>query len=112
MEPEVYTPPPPIETRITNYAFDMRFTLEERINIDLASIDDPNAPMETRRLASRIRVQKERAAKAEFTDLADHDTRVGVMLFEAGGLLEYEGRAAEILDAPVQLDEIPSFLRL
>jgi len=53
-----------------------------------------------------VRVSKERSNKARFTDLDDATTRAGVEQMETLGLIA-EGRAAEILDAPVLDGERP-----
>lgn len=99
-------PPPALPRHISNLAFDLRLTAAERVAIELASIDNPNANIEARTQAAYLRVALERAKKAQFTNLDDPVTRAGVLQFEAAGLLD-EGRALEILDAPVQDSERP-----
>lgn len=110
-----FSPPPPVESPqepdaahriITNLAFDLRFTKEERVDIEMASLDDPTAPYEMRRQAADIRVALQRANKASLTDLDDPVTRANVQQFEQYGLIG-EGRAAEILDTPVDDSERP-----
>ena len=91
---------------ITNLAFDLRFTPEERVAIEMASLDDTNAPDEIRQQAAYIRVALQRADKASWTDLDDPVTRASVQQFEQYGLIG-EGRAAAILDASVQDAERP-----
>jgi len=105
-EPEPVPDPIPPNRIITNYAFDNRFTLDERVAIDLAGLDDPTAAMEQRAMAAALRVSQERAKKAQFTDLDNPTVRASVEQMEAIGLLA-EGRAAEILDAPVLDEERP-----
>lgn len=90
----------PTPRRITNLAFDLRFTADERVRIELASMDDPAADEEARVQAAHVRVALQRADKAQYTDLDDPVTRAGVEQFEAMGLID-EGRAAEILDGPI-----------
>lgn len=98
----------PVERRkITNLAFDLRFTEAERVAVELASLDNPGAPADERAVAAAIRVGTSRAAKAAFVDLDDPVTRGGVLQFESFGLLA-PGRAAEILDSPVEPRERPS----
>jgi len=105
--PEPEPAPEPVPNKIiTNYAFDMRFTIEERIAIEMACMDDPGAPMEQRAMAAALRVSQERAKKAQFTDLDNPVVRASVEEMETIGLLA-EGRAAEILDASVQDEERP-----
>lgn len=91
---------------ITNLAFDLRFTPNERVAIEMASLDDTSASAEAREQAAYIRVALQRADKASWTDLDDPVTRDSVQQFEQFGLIG-EGRAAEILDSPVQDAERP-----
>jgi len=107
-EPEPVPEPDSIPANriITNYAFDMRFTLDERVAIEMAGMDDPTATMEQRAMAAALRVSQERAKKAQFTDLDNPVVRASVEQMEAGGLLA-PGRAAVILDTPVLDEERP-----
>lgn len=112
---EIETPAyeqPPVDhgTIITRAAFRARFTLSEKIAIELAGLDDPSAPMEARSQAAAIRTYQKDVDAAEFIDLTDPATAGGVQALEAAGLLA-EGRAAEILTAPVQGSELPSNLQ-
>ena len=94
------------DTRITRLAFRNRFTSAEKMALEMAALDDPTAPMAQRQQAAAIRVHLADVATSTFIDLAAQDTRAGVLALEAGGLLT-EGRALEILDAPVQPHERP-----
>jgi len=89
---------------ITNLAFDLRFTMVERVAMEMAALDNPTASMEQRTQAAYLRVVLERSHKAEYTDLGDLTTRAGVEHMESLGLLA-PGRAAEILDAEIQPQE-------
>lgn len=89
----VYIEQAPAERKITRLAFLDRFTDAEAIAIDLASI---GATVQ----AATMRRHMQKVNAATFIDLAREDTRAGVLALEAGGLLA-EGRALEILDAPV-----------
>jgi len=105
------TPPPdtepaPARRIISNLAFDRRFTLQERVNIELASQHDPAAGLEQRGQAAALRVIQSRAEKALFIDLDDPETQSGVVYMEQAGLLTTE-RALEILTAPLQPRERP-----
>ena len=93
-------------TRVTRLAFRNRFTQSEKVALELAALDDPAATMAQRQQAAAIRVNLADVAVSTFIDLAAQDTRAGVQALEAGGLLT-EGRALEILDAPVQPNERP-----
>ena len=92
--------PPGRRRWLTNLAFDNRFTVTERVNIELASLIEPGMTQEQKRQALELRVELERAKKATYTDLDRADTRAGVQKFEAFNLIG-PGRAAEILDGPI-----------
>ena len=94
------------DTRITRLAFRNRFTQTEKVTLELAALDDPAATLAQRQQAAAIRVHLADVAASTFIDLGSQDTRAGVLALEAGGLLT-EGRALEILDAPVQPHERP-----
>ena len=87
-------------SRITKLAFRNRFTNAEKVAIEFAGLDDPAAPMPQRLQSAALRAHQADLAAATFVDLSREDTRAGVQMLEAAGLLA-EGRALEILDAPV-----------
>ena len=97
LPPTTATVPP---RAITYKAFRARFSLAERIGLELAAVDTPTADMQQRTLSASVRVYMADAAAAEFIDLDDGDTRSGVQALEAAGLLS-AGRSADILDSPV-----------
>ena len=99
-------PQPVVDSRITRLAFRNRFTLAEKAAIELAALDNPTAPMPQRQQAAALRANQADLAAATFIDLGRPDTRAGVQMLEAGGLLAV-GRALEILDAPIQPEERP-----
>lgn len=99
--PSLYT-----ETSITRLAFRNRFTSAEKVALEIAQLDNPAAAMPARAQAAALRSSQADLAAATFVDLQRPDTRAGVQMLEAGGLLA-AGRALEILDAPVQPDERP-----
>lgn len=84
--------------RITQLAFLTRFTDAEAIGIDLAS-------QGTTVQAAAMRRHQAKVSAASHIDLDRADTRAGVQALEAAGLLG-AGRAAEILDAPIQPHEV------
>lgn len=92
--------------RITVLAFRNRFTVSEKIKMDMASIDNPAAPMATRQLAATLRVISKDTDSANFIDLNRPDTRQGVFLMEQNGLIA-TGRAVIILDAIINDLEKP-----
>lgn len=95
------------DRRVTRLAFRNRFTQPELVTLEIAALDDPSAPMPARQGAASIRVMMRLVDTATFIDLDRADTRAGVMQLEAGGLLS-EGRALEILDAPIAAEERPA----
>ena len=94
--------------RITVLAFRNRFTKLEKILIDIASIDDPNAELNERMNAAAIRADMKDSDSAAYIDLGRDDTRSGVMSMETLGIIN-AGRALEILDTPVQAHEVPTY---
>lgn len=97
--PVVLPESPP--SRVTRLAFRNRFSTSELVALEIASIDDPGAAAPQRQLAATLRVMQANLQAATFIDLQRPDTRAGVEQLEAAGLLA-AGRAAAILDAPVQ----------
>ena len=94
------------DTRITKLAFRNRFTSAEKVAIEFACLDDPAAPMPQRLQSAALRANQADLAAAAFVDLSRPDTRTGVQMLEAAGLLT-EGRALEILDAQILPEERP-----
>lgn len=86
-------------TRITRLAFLSRFTDAEAVTLDLASQGATVQAATMRRYLSKVNA-------ATYIDLSRDDTRAGVIALEGAGILG-AGRALEILDAPIQSDEVP-----
>ena len=109
---EKFTPPaapggvPVTETRVSRLAFRKRFTQQEKVALELAALDNPSAAMPQRAQAAAMRAYLKDVDAAQFIDLADAHVKEGVQTLEAAGLLA-AGRAAEIINAPVQEDERP-----
>ena len=102
-EAQAFEPgPPPVQPTgrlISNKAFLSRFTDDEAIDLDLASIGATREAAAVRRYLSKVNA-------AQHIDLIDDETRTGVQALEAAGLLQ-PGRALAILDAPIQPKELP-----
>ena len=96
---------PPLPRHMTILAFRNRFTRSEKVRIELAALDDPNASQEHRERAATVRVGQADLAAATYVDLQHSDTRADVEAFEIMGLLDAPGRALSILDDPVQPHE-------
>jgi hypothetical protein len=67
----------------------------------MAALDNPSASIEQRAQAAALRADLKDQEQATYIDLDRADTRAGVQMLEAAGLIGV-GRAAQILDAPVQ----------
>ena len=91
---------PATNRHITKLAFRNRFTRAEKGLIDLASIDNPTAPMPQRVQAAQLRADLEDQSQAIFIDLSRPDTIAGVQALEAAGLIGI-GRAVEILETEI-----------
>lgn len=101
------TPPFPDAPRlITRRALRSRFTIPELVGIEIASLDDPAAPIETRQTAATLRVLLATLNSADFIDLDFAEARIGVQMIGQFGLLSAE-RVTEILDTPVDDSERP-----
>ena len=91
--------PEPTARNVSNKAFLSRFTDDEAIDIDLASIGATREAATVRRYLSKVNA-------AQHIDLAEDETRTGVQALEAAGLLK-PGRALVILDTPIEPKELP-----
>lgn len=100
------TPEPVEDWRVTRLAFRNRFTQSEKVALEMAALDNPSAPMPERVQAATLRAYLADVVAATFIDLARPDTRAGVQMLEAAGLLA-AGRALEILDAEITPEERP-----
>lgn len=100
---------PGADYRITRLAFRNRFLPAEKVTLELASLDNPAGPLLARQQAAALRAYLADVAAATFVDLSRADTRAGVQYLETVTLIA-AGRAAAILDAPIQAEERPVFL--
>lgn len=98
MEPVVppLAPPAP-RPPLTRLDFRRRFTVQEKVALDLASIDDPSADTQQREMAAMLRVFLAEVSQAEYISLDDPDTIAGVNSLAQFGLIAQE-RVAEILE--------------
>lgn len=92
-------PAAPEQKRITRLAFLNRFTDAEAIALDIAQ-------QGTSILAASLRRFQQKVNAATYIDLALEETVAGVGALEQMGILAV-GRADQILNAPVQQNEIP-----
>ena len=91
--------------KITKLAFTNRFTIEEKIAIEIASIDNPNGTMQERSLAASLRVYLEDIDRASFIDLGDEGLSMALGYLVALGILT-ENRMNEIINNPVRDVEV------
>lgn len=92
-------------TKITKLAFRNRFTVAEKIAIEMASLDNPNQPIQLRQVAAAIRVYLKDLDNATYVDMSRADTQEGVQQMVVLGILT-QPRATEILTAPIQETEL------
>lgn len=83
--------------KMTKLAFRTRFTSNEKVAIEMASLDDPTASLTNRKIAASLRATLADQRDAKYIDVSLQSTRVGVMALEALGLIGV-GRALVILD--------------
>jgi len=83
---------------LTRLEFRNRFTLTEKVAIELAAADNPSNTMQQRQLAATLRVFLDDLAAASYVDETRADTRAGVRALAQYGLIA-AGRADEILAA-------------
>lgn len=97
------------DTKITRRAFRDRLLPAEKVAIELASIDDPNANSQERQISALTRVFKEDLANASYIDLSNPNVQSALEVFEQYGIIA-SGRALTIINTPVSIDEIPDQL--
>lgn len=91
----------PISNRhITVLAFRNRYTLQEKVAIELAAADNPSGTIEQRTFTATIRSFLKDMDNATYIDLDRADTRFGVNTLEQYGVIGV-GRAVIILDGPI-----------
>jgi hypothetical protein len=81
---------------LTILEFRRRFTNEEKVMIDLASIDNPSLDMQSRAAIAALRVYLQDLSSASFVDTNDPATVGGINTLAAFGLIQ-SSRVAEIL---------------
>jgi len=94
------------DKKITVLAFRNRFTLTEKVTLEMASIDNSAADMTTRSLSATLRVIMKDMETAIFIDLGDPKTQSGVQMMEQYQLIT-AGRSNEILNNPISPLERP-----
>jgi len=92
--------------KITVLAFRRRFTAIEKATIEFAAAHNPFVSTEQQLRQATIRAYLADVATAKHIEPDRDDTRAGVEVLEHFGLLAV-GRAAQILDAPIQPHELP-----
>lgn len=95
---------------ITQEAFRMRLTADEWAEIELASEPEPGASREARKLAAKIATWSRDIGVMSRINLDMPRVRAGLELLESSAVI-VAGRAREVLDAEVRLDEVPAEIR-
>lgn len=90
---------------ITKLAFRNRFTLEEKIAVEFAALDNPTASIEDRQKSATVRSYLKDLDSATYVDLDREDLKNSLQSLETLGLIT-AGRANEILTAKVNFNEI------
>lgn len=101
---DIPEPTPVLNHHITKRAFRNRFTQAEEISIEIAQLDNPNAPMTDRAKAAALRAAQRKVSDSPYVDLKLDQTIQGVQMLEAVGLLA-TGRANAILNNPISDEE-------
>lgn len=86
---------------VARYSFRQRFTLSEKVALELAAVDVATASTPQRQLAAALRANMADQRDASYIDLDLPATRAGVQSLEDAGLIA-PGRTVQIIDAPVQ----------
>ena len=92
--------------KITKLAFRNRFTTTEKVMLEMASLDNPQAAMASRQAAAALRVFLKDLDNATFVDISRADTIAGVNQLVTFGLLTAD-RATHILTDAIQPSEQP-----
>ena len=90
--------------KISVLAFRNRFTQTEKITLELAALDNPTAPMQSRQLAASLRVLLADLTVASHVDLSNPGTIAGVQALETYNIIG-AGRTTVILETPPTADE-------
>lgn len=93
-----------IDTKITGYAFRKRFSMAEKIAMELTSIDNLIATMEQRQMSATIRVMLKDLDSAGYVDLSSPEIIDGIHMLEQFGIIQ-PNRANEILSKTIQEKE-------
>ena len=105
-------------TKITVLAYRSRWTLQEQCLLDVISIDNPTADLETRLEIAALRQIAANLSAATIVDLSDQRVRDGAAyvlnaLHAVSTTIvpNVATRLSEILDTPVTYDELPTYIQ-
>lgn len=91
---------------ITRRAFRARFTMEERVSMDITSIDNPSATLQERQVSAAVRTLMKDVDDALFIDLQNPSLVDGMAALVQFGIITQD-RATAITTAPITQDERP-----
>lgn len=77
----------PAAPKIKVGAFRERLGNTVKVKIEMASLDNPAAPLEQRMLAAKLRVMKEDTANSSHIDLGRTDLKAGLLELKAVGIM-------------------------
>lgn len=98
--------PATLPRRISRMAFHDRFLLDELVHLKLVAAINPTDPAEAQRLSAEVAIFDDKLKYASYVDLDDERTVNYLNYLVYLGVLD-EGRARQILTAPVQDHERP-----
>lgn len=104
--PNIVAVNPATVLAITRRAFRARFTIDERVAMDLASIDDPAAAISARQEAAAIRTLMKDVDDSTYIDLANQTLLAGMAMLVQYGIITAV-RESEIINTPIAQDERP-----
>lgn len=90
--------------RIWRWAFRKRFTMSEKVDMELAALDNPSGTENQRRRAATLRMYLQDILAREYVDLEDQDIIDLVNGLENFGIIGV-GRASQILTALISAQE-------
>ena len=103
---EIYALSPNASMVITRRAFRARFTMDERVNMDITSIDNPSATLQERQVSAAVRTLMKDVDDALYIDLQNQALIDGMAALVKFGIVTQE-RATVIMTTPIAQDERP-----
>lgn len=93
-----------LSRRISPFGFRNRFTLDEKVAVEMAALDDATASQDARNAAAMVRAFLRDMSVAKYVDLDGVATVAGLQFMESLGILTAD-RVTEIATAEVTVEE-------